>query len=149
MNYWLVKTEPNECSIDDIANATQQTMRWDGVRNYQARNFLAAMALNDLVFIYHSSCAKVGIAGIAKVVRTHYPDPTQFEPESAYFDSKSKPDEPRWYAVDLQFVEKFSRVIPLQELKQNPALANNKLVQKGSRLSVMPFSQQEWTAVYE
>lgn len=147
MNHWLLKTEPDECSIDDIAQAPKQIMRWDGVRNYQARNFMLQMTPGDAVFIYHSSCATVGIAGIAKVVETAYPDPTQFDPKSAYYDSKSSKENPRWQAVDVQFVEKFPKVIPLSELKQNPALAANKLVQKGSRLSVVPFTQEEWNAV--
>ncbi|MBR9907270.1 MAG: EVE domain-containing protein [Gammaproteobacteria bacterium] len=147
MQYWLMKTEPDECSIDDFATKPDQVIRWDGVRNYQARNFMRDMAIGDEVFIYHSSCAKIGIAGIVRVTRTAYPDPTQFEPESAYFDKRSKPDNPRWDAVDLQFVRKFARILTLDELKNVAELADNPLVQKGNRLSVIPFSTVERDSV--
>jgi predicted RNA-binding protein with PUA-like domain len=142
-----MKTEPDECSIDDFATKPDQVIRWDGVRNYQARNFMRDMAIGDEVFIYHSSCAKIGIAGIVRVTRTAYPDPTQFEPESAYFDKRSKPDNPRWDAVDLQFVRKFARILTLDELKNVAELADNPLVQKGNRLSVIPFSTVERDSV--
>ena len=147
MQYWLMKTEPDECSIDDFAATPDQVIRWDGVRNYQARNFMRDMAIGDEVFIYHSSCAKIGIAGIVRVTRTAYSDPTQFEPESAYFDKRSKPDNPRWDAVDLQFVRKFARILTLDELKNVAELADNPLVQKGNRLSVIPFSTVERDSV--
>lgn len=147
MQYWLMKTEPDECSIDDFASKPDQVIRWDGVRNYQARNFMRNMAIGDEVFIYHSSCAKIGVVGIVRVTRTAYPDPTQFEAESAYFDPRSKQDNPRWNAVDLQFVRKFHRIISLDELKNSPALATNPLVQKGNRLSVIPFSKTERDAI--
>ncbi|WP_417664549.1 EVE domain-containing protein [Pseudidiomarina donghaiensis] len=147
MQYWLMKTEPDECSIDDFAATPDQVIRWDGVRNYQARNFMRDMAIGDEVFIYHSSCAKIGIAGIVRVTRTAYPDPTQFEPESAYFDKRSKPDNPRWDAVDLQFVRKFARILTLDELKNVAELADSPLVQKGNRLSVIPFSKVERDSV--
>jgi len=147
MQYWLMKTEPDECSIDDFAATPDQVIRWDGVRNYQARNFMRDMAIGDEVFIYHSSCAKIGIAGIVRVTRTAYSDPTQFEPESAYFDKRSKPDNPRWDAVDLQFVRKFARILTLDELKNVAELADSPLVQKGNRLSVIPFSKVERDSV--
>lgn len=143
MQYWLMKTEPDECSIDDFAAKPDQVIRWDGVRNYQARNFMRDMAIGDEVFIYHSSCAKIGIVGVVRVTRTAYPDPTQFDAESPYVDKRSKPDNPRWDAVDLQFVRKFARTISLDELKNLAELADNPLVQKGNRLSVMPFSKVE------
>lgn len=147
MAYWLMKTEPDECSIDDFARAPAKALRWDGVRNYQARNFMRQMALGDQVFLYHSSCADIGIAGIVEVVKTAYPDPAQCDPESAYFDAKSSPEKPRWDAVDVRFVEKFKRVIRLADLREISALAEQPLLRKGNRLSVIPFSGAEWQAV--
>ncbi len=147
MAYWLMKTEPDECSMDDFAGKPTKALAWDGVRNYQARNFLRAMALGDQVFLYHSSCAEIGIAGIVEVVKTAYPDPTQFDPESAYFDAKSSPDQPRWDAVDVRFVHKFKGVISLAELRTIKALAEQPLLRKGNRLSVIPFSATEWHAI--
>jgi len=145
MNYWLFKTEPAECSIDDFAQAPNKAIVWEGVRNYQARNFLRdAVALGDLVFIYHSSCKQIGIAGIAEVVRAAYPDPSQFTVESPYFDAKSSAENPRWIAVDLVFVQKLPHVITLGKIKNSPKLAELPLVQKGSRLSVMPVTAQQW-----
>lgn len=147
MKYWLVKTEPDECSIDTIADAGSEGIAWDGVRNYQARNFLREMAKGDQVFIYHSSCAKVGIVGLAEVTEEAFVDPLQFEPESAYYDPKSMPENPRWSAVRLQFVRKFKQPLALKELKAIPAMAENPLVQKGDRLSVVPFQASEYQAV--
>ncbi|MBW0147383.1 EVE domain-containing protein [Marinobacter arenosus] len=147
MAKWLVKTEPSECSIDDFAKAPDKSIPWDGVRNYQARNFLAEMAEGDEVFIYHSSCKRIGIAGIVEVVRGAYPDPTQFVPESPYYDAKSSKEKPRWQAVDMRYVDSLPRLIPLDELKSVPALAELPLVRKGSRLSVMPVSEEQWTII--
>ncbi|RUO55398.1 EVE domain-containing protein [Pseudidiomarina homiensis] len=147
MKYWLVKTEPDECSIDDIGKAGDKGMVWDGVRNYQARNFLRDMNVGDHVFIYHSSCAKVGIVGLAEVIEEAFVDPLQFEPNSPYFDAKSTHEAPRWSAIKLRFIRKFSGVLTLQQLKQLPTLADNPLVQKGSRLSVVPFAKAEYQAV--
>lgn len=147
MAKWLVKTEPSECGIDDFATATNNTIPWDGVRNYQARNFLRQMQVGDEVLIYHSSCQLIGVAGTVQVVRDAYPDPTQFDPASPYHDARSAPDAPRWDAVDLRFRERLSRVIPLQELKQNPQLQAMPLVRKGNRLSVMPVSDDEWETI--
>lgn len=144
---WLVKTEPDECSIDDFAAAPEIPIVWEGVRNYQARNFIRQMAEGDQVLIYHSSCQHIGVAGIAKVVRAAYPDPTQFEPRSSYFDANSHRDNPRWDAVDLVFVRKFQRIVPLQQLKDMPELCELALVKKGNRLSVMPVSKREWQAI--
>lgn len=147
MRYWLMKTEPEECSIDDFAAQPNEVIRWDGVRNYQARNFMRDMAIGDEVFIYHSSCATIGVAGIVRVTRTAYPDPTQFDVDSTYYDGKSSKDQPRWSAIDLQFVRKFSQVIRLDQLKASPELADNPLTQKGNRLSVVPFTKAERDAV--
>ena len=135
MAYWLMKTEPDECSIDDFAANPSKAICWDGVRNYQARNFMRDMQLGDLVLLYHSSCAEVGIVGIVEVVKTAYSDPTQ-----------AWPDSDRWSAVDLIFKERFSRLIPLSELKSVPELADSPLVKKGNRLSVMPITENEWKA---
>nr|WP_241264694.1 EVE domain-containing protein [Marinobacter daepoensis] len=142
--YWLVKTEPSECGIDDFAKTPEGVIPWDGVRNYQARNFLAKMQEGDYVFIYHSSCKHIGIAGVVRVVKSAYPDPTQFDPESPYHDPKSTPEKSRWQAVDMQFERKLPRLIPLDQLKAMPELCDLPLVRKGSRLSVMPVSNREW-----
>jgi predicted RNA-binding protein with PUA-like domain len=147
MAKWLAKTEPDECSIDDFADHPDKPVVWEGVRNYQARNFLKDMAVGDEVFIYHSSCKHIGIAGIVKVVRAAYPDPAQFNKKSPYFDAKSPADNPRWQAVDMVFVRKLPRLIPLDELKGLPELEDFALVKKGSRLSVMPVSDKEWKAI--
>jgi predicted RNA-binding protein with PUA-like domain len=149
MAYWLFKTEPDAFSIDDLANRENQTEPWDGVRNYQARNFLRDdVALGDRVFIYHSSCKHVGIAGVAEVVKAGYPDATQFDPESNYYDPKSLPESPRWFRVDVKFVEKFHKVLPLAEIKAMPAIVELPLVKKGGRLSIMPVSENEWQQLY-
>lgn len=145
MAYWLFKTEPDTFSIDDLSTRPNQTEPWDGVRNYQARNFLRDdVAKGDSVFIYHSSCKTVGIAGIATISRSGYADSTQFNPESAYFDPKSSPDNPRWFCVDVTFKEKFARVLPLKQIKSMPQITTLPLVKKGNRLSVMPVEKNEW-----
>lgn len=147
MAKWLIKSEPSECGIDDFARDPDGFIPWDGVRNYQARNFLAQMAEGDEVFLYHSSCKHIGIAGIVRVVRGAYPDPLQFDPESHYHDPKSTRDKPRWQAVDMQFVSRLPRLISLDRLKSLPALADLPLVRRGNRLSVMPVSEAEWQAI--
>jgi len=144
---WLVKTEPSECGIDDFARQPEGVIPWDGVRNYQARNFLAQMREGDLVFIYHSSCKRIGIAGIVRVVKSAYPDPSQFNPESPYYDPKSTAENPRWQAVDLQFERKLPALISLDTLKAMPELSELALVRRGSRLSVMPVSDAEWQQI--
>lgn len=149
MNYWLLKTEPAECSIDDLAAQPIKPMVWEGVRNYQARNFLRQMHEGDEVFVYHSSCKLIGVAGTARVSRSVYPDPAQFDPESPYFDPKSSRDSPRWEAVDVVFVQKFSQLLSLDAIKASPALEELALVKKGNRLSVMPVSANEWQAILE
>lgn len=146
MAYWLFKTEPDTFSIDTLR--IQQVSCWEGVRNYQARNMLRDdIRIGDLVLIYHSSCKNVGVAGIAKVVSEAYPDHFAFDPESDYFDAKSSPENPRWVMVDVEFVRKTKRVIPLGVLKAMPELSELALVKKGNRLSIMPVSEQEWQAI--
>ncbi|MDD2052845.1 EVE domain-containing protein [Pseudomonas putida] len=145
MAYWLMKSEPQELSIEGLQ--TLGTARWDGVRNYQARNFLRAMAVGDLFFFYHSSCPEPGIAGIARIVEAAYPDPTALDPQSVYHDPKATPEKNPWSALQVEHVETFKRVLGLGYLKQQAVLANMPLVQKGSRLSVMPVTPEEWAAI--
>ncbi len=148
MHYWLFKTEPSELSIETLARRGSKGACWEGVRNYQARNMLRdQVQVDDRVFIYHSSCALIGVAGIARVVRAAYPDPSQFDQSSPYFDAASLRDNPRWIAVDVVHEQTFPQVIALQALKANPALAELAVVKKGSRLSVSPVSAAEWTVV--
>jgi predicted RNA-binding protein with PUA-like domain len=148
MAYWLMKSEPEEFGIDDLRARPRKTEPWDGVRNYQARNFMRdEMKKGDLVFFYHSNCEVPGVVGIAKVVKEGYPDPTAFDPEDKHYDPKSDPDDPRWYLVDVQYVRKTKRTIPLAELKANPALEGMALVRKGNRLSVMPVAPEHWEAI--
>ena len=145
--YWLFKAEPHIYGIDHLAAAPDKTGRWDGIRNYQARNFLRdQVALGDEVFIYHSSCKNVGIVGTAKVVKTAYPDPTQFNPESDYHDPKSTAENPRWVSVDIQLTKVFPRLIPLAEIKAQPSLENMVLI-KQSRLSTQPVTKEEWKII--
>ncbi|HLA32209.1 MAG: EVE domain-containing protein [Pseudomonadales bacterium RIFCSPLOWO2_12_59_9] len=145
MPFWLMKSEPAELSIQDLRRLTQS--RWDGVRNYQARNFMRSMQVGDLFFFYHSSCPEPGIAGIARVARAAYPDPSALEPHSHYFDAKASAEKNPWSALDVAFVEAFTQVIPLARLKTQSALLGLPLVQKASRLSVMPVSSEEWAAI--
>ena len=143
MNYWLMKSEPDTFSIDDLKRKKREA--WDGVRNYQARNFMRdGMRVGDGVFFYHSNCAEPGIAGLAEVVSDAYPDPSQFDPKSKYFDAASSRDNPRWMLVDVKFVKKLKRVITLDELKNHPKLEGMTLLRKGNRLSVMPVDAAEW-----
>lgn len=145
MNYWLMKSEPDAFSIDDLIAMPKKTEHWDGVRNYQARNMMRdQMKKGDLVFFYHSNCKEPGIVGIAKVVKEGYPDHTAFDPETKYYDPKSDPDKPRWYMVDIQHKRKLKRTITLQELKQHPQLEGMALLRKGNRLSVMPVEKKQW-----
>jgi predicted RNA-binding protein with PUA-like domain len=143
MNHWLMKSEPDTFSIDDLKRKKREA--WDGVRNYQARNFMRDdMRVGDAVFFYHSNCAEPGIAGIAEVASDAYPDPSQFDPKSKYFDAGSSRDNPRWMLVDVKFVKKLKRVITLDELKNHKALTDMRLLRKGNRLSVMPVEAAEW-----
>ena len=149
MNYWLMKSEPGECSVDDALAAQNATIAWVGVRNYQARNFMRdAMRVGDGVLFYHSSCAEPGIVGIAQVASAPYPDPTQFDPESPYFDPKSKPDQPRWLLVDVQVVKK-TRNLTLPELRATPELADLLILKKGNRLSITPVEAQDWNSIFQ
>ena len=146
MNYWLMKSEPDVFSIDDLARV--QIEPWDGVRNYQARNMLRdQMQLGDQVFFYHSNCDLPGIVGIAEVCRTAYPDLSALNPESKYFDPKATPENPRWVCVDVKFVRKLPKTISLQRLKTYDALNGWALIAKGNRLSVMPVSAPQWDAI--
>src|SRR5574337_1361347 len=143
MNYWLMKSEPEAFSIDDLKRKKLEP--WDGVRNYQARNFMRdGMRPGDKVFFYHSNCAVPGIVGIAEVATDAYPDPSQFDPKSKYFDPGSSRDNPRWMLVDVKFVKKLKRTISLDELKSDPALDGMALLRKGNRLSVMPVEAAHW-----
>lgn len=149
MNYWLMKTEPDVFSIDHLKDSPNKTAPWEGVRNYQARNYMRdEMKKGDLIFIYHSSCKEVGIAGIAEVSKTSYPDPTQFDKKSDYYDAKASLETPRWYMVDVKFKKKFDRIVTLQEIKEHPIL-NDMFVAKRSRLSVTPVSQKEYETILE
>jgi|SRR5690606_16156650 predicted RNA-binding protein with PUA-like domain len=145
MPYWLMKSEPDELSIEALQH--MERARWDGVRNYQARNYLRAMKPGDLFFFYHSSCPQPGIAGIGKILTASYPDPTALESDSHYFDINSTSANNRWSAVDVGFVDAFPAVIPLSHLKALPQLAELALVKKGSRLSVMPVSPVAWQSI--
>jgi predicted RNA-binding protein with PUA-like domain len=146
-NYWLMKSEPDEVSVDDLARAPKQTVPWTGVRNYQARNFMRdAMAVGDGVLFYHSSCAEPGIAGLATVASRAYPDATQFDASSKYHDPKSSPDAPRWLHVDVKLDRK-TRLLPLREMRTLPQLQSMRVLQPGNRLSITPVTPEEWQAV--
>ncbi|SME91605.1 MULTISPECIES: EVE domain-containing protein [unclassified Pseudomonas] len=145
MAYWLMKSEPDELSIEALGRLGEA--RWDGVRNYQARNFLRAMSVGDEFFFYHSSCPQPGIAGIARIIAAAYPDPTALDPESHYYDPKATPEKNPWSAVDVAHVKTLPKVLDLGRLKQQAALAELPLVQKGSRLSVMPVTPEQWAAI--
>ncbi|MFS2034120.1 EVE domain-containing protein [Polaromonas sp. CT11-55] len=146
-SYWLMKSEPEECSVDDALAAKNSTVPWVGVRNYQARNFMRdGMKVGDGVLFYHSSCAKPGIVGIARVASTAYPDPTQFDAKSPYYDPKSKREEPRWLLVDVQVVKKIPN-ITLPELRARPELEDLIILRKGNRLSITPVEPKHWKAI--
>jgi len=147
MNHWLMKSEPDAFSIDDLRRRGRTA--WDGVRNYQARNMMRdQMKIGDRVFFYHSNCEVPGIVGIMKVVKQGYPDPTAFDPEDKHYDPKSDADNPRWYLVDLAFERKLARTVALAELKAHAgALGDLALLRNGNRLSVMPVTAQQWRYV--
>ena len=145
--YWLMKSEPAECSIDDLEQAPRGTLPWVGVRNYQARNFMRdAMQVGDGVLFYHSSCPQPGIAGLAEVASPAYPDATQFDAKSPYHDPKSPVDAPRWLNVDVRFHRK-TRLLALATMRATPGLASMRVLQPGNRLSITPVTAQEWAAV--
>ena len=144
MRFWLMKSEPSDVSIDDLAKKANKTIAWYGVRNYQARNFMRdQMSIGDQAFFYHSSCKQPGIAGIAEVCKLAYPDATQFDPDSKYFDPKATLENPRWFNVDVRFVNK-TRLIDIKELRSYPELMNMRILQKGNRLSITPIDPSEW-----
>ena len=147
MRYWLMKSEPSECSVDDAAAAPKATVPWVGVRNFQARNFMRNdMAPGDGVLFYHSSCPEPGIAGLAEVASAPYPDATQFDPKSPYYDAKSRAEQPRWYHVDVKMRKK-TRLLSLAEMRASPELATMRVLARGNRLSITPVSDAEWRAV--
>ena len=146
--YWLMKSEPDVFSIEDLRQEPNATAHWDGVRNYQARNFMRdQMKAGDLVLFYHSNCAEPGIAGIAEVVREGYPDHTAWDSQSNYFDPKSTPENPRWFMVDIEWKKSFKSVVLLSELKRNPQFADMKVVQRGMRLSVQPVEKRHFDLI--
>ena len=144
MVFWLVKSEPESFSIDHLAEKDSE--HWDGVRNYGARNNLMAMKLGDLAFFYHSSCDPPGVAGICEVVREAYPDDSQFDPQSKYFDPKASPDKPRWFMPDMKFVRKFERYVPLGEIRETPGLQDMEMF-RFNRLSVSGVTEEEWAII--
>ena len=149
MRYWLMKSEPSDVSIDDLASFPNQTVDWYGIRNYQARNFMRdQMQVGDGVFFYHSNCDVPGIAGIARVSSLAYPDRLQFITGHKYYDAKSTPETPRWLNVDVQLVKK-TRLLSLQELRTYPELATMRILQRGNRLSITPVDPKEWAFISE
>ncbi|MHB1142730.1 MAG: EVE domain-containing protein [Sulfuricaulis sp.] len=147
MNYWLMKSEPDAFSIGDLKARSKKTEHWDGVRNYQARNFMRAMKKGDLAFFYHSSCAVPGIYGIIEIARAAYPDHTAWDPENHHYDPKSTPERPLWFMVDVRFKRELEKPVTLTAIKMQPALKQMRLVQRGSRLSVMPVTAKEWNTI--
>ncbi|ALS31539.1 hypothetical protein PTRA_a0155 [Pseudoalteromonas translucida KMM 520] len=147
MAYWLFKTEPDAFSIDDLKNAQNHTTIWEGVRNYQARNFMRdEVKEGDLVMIYHSSCKLVGVVGIAVVTKAAYPDPTQFDLSSDYYDAKATSDNPRWVVVEVTYQSHLNSLVSLKEIKANPRITDIAL-KKGGRLSIMPVTQNDWQVI--
>jgi len=144
MRYWLMKSEPSDVSIDDLASLPEKTIAWYGVRNYQARNFMRdQMSVGDPVFFYHSSCSEPGIAGIAEVCKLAYPDATQFDPTSKYFDPKATSQSPRWFNVEVKFIKK-TRLVGIKELRSYSGLSSLRILQTGNRLSITPVDPSEW-----
>lgn len=148
MQYWLFKSEPETFGIDALIKKPKQTEHWDGVRNYQARNMLRdAIKVGDKAFFYHSNCTPPGIVGIVEIVKAGYPDFSAQDPESTYYDPKSTTENPRWYRVDVRFVEKFKKMITLEELKGHPLLEDMIVARRGSRLSITPVTKEEWSII--
>jgi predicted RNA-binding protein with PUA-like domain len=146
-SYWLLKSEPSVFSIDDLAQSPRQITCWEGVRNYQARNFLRAMAVGDQAFFYHSNAAPPSIVGIVNIVKAAYPDRFAWDSRSKYFDQKSSRDNPAWFMVDVKFAKKFNTPLPLDSLRDIKGLENMELLRKGSRLSVQPVREPEWKII--
>lgn len=148
MKYWLIKSEPSVFSIDDLINSKEQTTYWDGVRNYQARNYLRdEMKINDKVIFYHSNSEPPAAVGVCEVVKEGYPDFTAFDPESNHYDPKSNPDSPAWFMVDVKFISKFANPVSIEQMRNKEKLKNLKLLQRGNRLSVMPISKEEFNQI--
>ena len=148
MQYWLMKSEPDTYSIDDLQSFGVD--HWDGIRNYQVRNFFRdQMQISDQAFFYHSNCKQPGIVGTMEIVSKAYPDHTAFDPSEKYFDSKSDPENPRWLMVDVRYIRHLNRMITLAELRQQKQIADMKLLQRGNRLSVLPLSKMEWQYILE
>lgn len=147
MRYWLMKSEPGDCSIDDLAGFPNQTVDWYGIRNYQARNFMRdQMQPGDLAFFYHSNCKEPGIVGIVEISCHAYPDRTQFDPKHKYFEPKSTLETPRWVNVDVKLVRK-TRLLSLKELREYPELEHMRILQRGNRLSITPVDPREWAFI--
>jgi predicted RNA-binding protein with PUA-like domain len=148
IKYWLVKSEPDVFSWDDLKKSKNQTTYWDGVRNYQARNFLRdEMKKGDLVLFYHSNADPLAVMGVCEVVKEGYPDHTQFDPDNDHYDPKADPEKPTWYMVDVKLKKEFKHPVTLDEIKSNPKLKNMKLIQRGNRLSVMPVTKEEFDEI--
>ncbi len=147
--YWLMKSEPESFSIEDLRQAPKQSTYWDGVRNYQARNFMRAMQPGDGILFYHSNANPPSIVGTAEVTRTAYPDHTSWDPEDSHFDPKSTPEHPRWDMVDIRFCKKFAEPLPLERLRKEATLQQMELLRKGSRLSVQPVREGEWKHILQ
>lgn len=145
MQHWLMKTEPDVFGMEDLEKVGVEP--WNGVRNYQARNFMREMKVGDAVLIYHSNAKPPGVAGVARVAAAARPDPTQFDPQDDYYDAKSKPEAPRWDLVEVEFVERFARLVPLAEIQADPALAEMVVARRGNRLSITPVTKQEFARV--
>ncbi len=149
MRYWLMKSEPSDCSVDDLAAMPGQTVAWYGVRNYQARNFMRdQMRVGDGALFYHSNCKEPGIVGIARISSSAYPDATQFNSKGKYFDPRATPEQPRWFNVDVQLLRKIP-LITIKELRQHPQLARMRTLQRGNRLSITPLDPAEWGFILE
>lgn len=147
MNYWLMKSEPTVFGIDDLARSPGRRTAWDGVRNYQARNFMRAMHRGDQALFYHSSCPVPGVSGRIRIVREAYPDPTQFDPDDPHFDPGSRRDSPRWSAVDVELADRFHQPIPLAQMRTDPRLTNLMILRPGNRLSITPVTAAEWRCI--
>jgi predicted RNA-binding protein with PUA-like domain len=146
--FWLIKSEPSEFSIDDLEKSKNQTAYWDGVRNYQTRNFIRdEMKVGDKVLFYHSNTEPNAVVGVCEVVREAYPDHTQFDPKNAHYDPKADKKNPAWFMVDIKLIKKFKKPVTLEEIKANPKLAKMRLVQRGNRLSVMPVTKEEFEEI--
>ncbi|MCF8412492.1 MAG: EVE domain-containing protein [Melioribacteraceae bacterium] len=148
MKHWLFKSEPNSYSIDDLAKEKAQTTYWDGIRNYQVRNFIRDdMKIGDKVLFYHSNANPMAVVGVCEIVKEGYPDFNAFDPDHHYYDPKSKKEQPAWFMVDIKLTEKFSRQVTLEEIKLNPKLSEMRLIQRGNRLSAFPIEKKEFDEI--